>query len=106
MVIGEMVGQLLLAAWTALVALGLWRTRAVPRALAAVGLLTVPLWLIGQTELLHVVIPAVPAIEVTPLAFMTWEAWLLMLAHRLRAAQAVFNTHCPISRMKPLSSAI
>jgi hypothetical protein len=80
MVMGEMVGQLLLAGWTALVAAQLWRTRAVPRALAGFGLLTIPLWLLGQTELLHGVVPEVPSIEVIPLAFMAWEAWLLAIA--------------------------
>jgi hypothetical protein len=80
MVIGEMVGQLLLAAWTGLVAVQLWRVRAVPRALAAIGLLTLPLWLVGQTELLHRVVPAIPSIEAIPLAFMAWEVWLAALA--------------------------
>jgi hypothetical protein len=80
MVIGEMVGQLLLAGWTAGVCWQLYRSRAVPRWVAAFGALTLPLWLIGQTELLHMVVPAVPSIEVIPLAFMAWEAWLLTLA--------------------------
>lgn len=80
MVLGEMVGQLLLAGWTGLVANGLWRSRAVPRGLAAVGWATLPFWLIGQTELLHDVVPAVPSIEVIPIAFMAWEAWLAALA--------------------------
>jgi hypothetical protein len=80
MVIGEMVGQLLLAGWTAGVCWQLYRSRAVPHWVAAFGALTLPLWLIGQTELLHMVVPAVPSIEVIPLAFMAWEAWLLTLA--------------------------
>jgi len=85
MVIGEMVGQLLLAGWTALVAAQLWRTRAVPRPLAAIGMLTLPFWLLGQTELLHGVIPSVPSIEAIPLAFMAWEAWLAAMAISLLA---------------------
>ncbi|MEY2876396.1 MAG: hypothetical protein RLZZ373_3767 [Pseudomonadota bacterium] len=85
MVLGEMVGQLLLAGWTALVARQLWRTRAVPRWLAAAGAATLPFWLIGQTELLHQVMPAIPSIEATPLAFMAWEAWLAALACTLLA---------------------
>jgi Domain of unknown function (DUF4386) len=80
MVLGEMTGQLLLAAWTALVAVQLYRSAIVPGWLAAAGLLTLPLWLLGQTELLHGVIPGVPAIEVIPLAFMGWEAWLAAIA--------------------------
>lgn len=79
MVIGEMVGQLLLAGWTALVTVQLYRSRTVPCWIAVAGALTLPLWLIGQTELLHLVVPAVPSIEVIPLAFMAWEAWLLVL---------------------------
>jgi Domain of unknown function (DUF4386) len=80
MVLGEMVGQLLLAAWTALVSIRLIRSHIVPTWLAAAGLLTIPLWLIGQTELIHGVVPGVPAIEVIPLAFMGWEVWLAALA--------------------------
>jgi len=80
MVLGEFIGQILLASWTGLVSIQLLRTRAVPRWLAAVGLLTLPLWLVGQTELLHPVIPALPSIEVIPLAFMLWEGWLAALA--------------------------
>lgn len=79
MVLGEMVGQLLLAAWTCLTAIRLMRSTLVPRWLAAAGLLTVPLWVIGQTELIHSVVPGVAAIEVIPLAFMGWEAWLAAL---------------------------
>lgn len=80
MVLGEMVGQLLLAAWTAVVAVQLYRSGIVPRWLSAAGLLTIPFWVLGQTELLHGVIPDVTAIEVIPLAFMGWEAWLAALA--------------------------
>lgn len=91
MVVGEMVGQLLLASWTAIVAVQLLRARILPRWVAVLGLLTLPLWLLGQTELLHMVVPAIPSIEVIPLAFMAWEAWLasmavtlLVSAHRTR----------------------
>jgi hypothetical protein len=52
----------------------------VPRWLLLVGAVSAPLWLIGQTEILHEVVPAVPAIEVTPAAFMLWEGWLAMVA--------------------------
>lgn len=80
MVIGEMVGQLLLAGWTAMVGVQLLRARVLPRWVAALGLLTLPFWLLGQTELLHMVVPAIPSIEVIPLAFMAWEAWILLMA--------------------------
>lgn len=78
--LGELVGQLLLAGWTGMVSWQLLRSGLVPRWLAAGGALTLPLWLLGQTEVLHVVVPAIPAIEVIPLAFMAWEAWLAGLA--------------------------
>lgn len=80
MAIGEAVGQLLLAGWTALTVKHLAEARLVPRWLTFIGAIIPLLWLIGQTELLHVVIPAVPSIEVTPIAFMTWEAWLIAVA--------------------------
>ena len=83
MVIGEMVGQLLLAGWTAMVAVQLMRSAALPRWVAALGLLTTPFWLLGQTELLHMVVPAIPSIEVIPLAFMAWEAWIVVMAAAL-----------------------
>ncbi len=83
MVVGEMVGQLLLAGWTGGAAWQLWRSRAVPRWLAAAGLLSPPLWLLGQSELLHPVLPQVPQIQAIPLAFMAWEAWLASLAGAL-----------------------
>jgi hypothetical protein len=63
-----------------LVALALYKSRAVPRWLASIGFLTLPFWLVGQTELLHGVVPAVPSIEVIPIAFMSWEAWLAAIA--------------------------
>jgi hypothetical protein len=80
MVIGEMLGQLLLAGWTALTVLHLTRARLVPRWLLLFGAVVPPLWLIGQTELLHDVVPAVSSVEVTPAAFMLWEAWLAIVA--------------------------
>jgi hypothetical protein len=80
MVIGEMVGQLLLMGWTALIATQLYRSRLIPRWLSTLGLLTVPFWLVGQTELLHKVIPAIVSVEVIPVAFMAWEGWLLGIA--------------------------
>jgi hypothetical protein len=80
MVLGEMVGQLLLASWTALVGVQLYRSSAIPRWISVIGLLTIPFWLVGQTELLHLVVPSIPSIEVIPIAFMAWEAWLLLMA--------------------------
>ena len=67
MVLGEMAGQLLLMVWTAFIGFSLFRHRVLPRWLAALGLATVPFRLLGQTELLHGVIPAIPSVEVVPL---------------------------------------
>lgn len=86
MVIGELLGQLLLAGWTAVTGWRLLRSRAVPRSLAAPGLLTLPFWLLGQTEVLHQVVPAVPLVETVPIAFMAWEGWLAALALYLVAS--------------------
>ena len=80
MVIGEMVGQLLLAGWTVLAGWRLARAGVLPRWLCWAGSATVPLWVLGQTELLHQVVPSFPLYEVVPAAFMAWEAWLAALA--------------------------
>jgi hypothetical protein len=80
MVIGEAVGQMLLAGWTALTVRHLMRARLVPSWLSFVGTIIPLLWLIGQTELLHEVVPVVPSLELTPIAFMAWEAWLVAVA--------------------------
>jgi hypothetical protein len=80
MVVGEMLGQLLLAGWTVLAVRDLRQARIVPRWLLWMGAAIAPLWILGQTELLHAVVAAVPAIEVTPAAFMLWEAWLAAVA--------------------------
>ena len=80
MVIGEAVGQLLLAGWTALTVRHLVRARIIPPWLSFVGAIIPLLWVIGQTELLHEVVPAVPSLELTPIAFMAWEAWLVAVA--------------------------
>jgi hypothetical protein len=97
MVIGEAVGQLLLAGWTALMVRHLVRARLVPSWLSIVGAIIPLLWLIGQTELLHEVVHAVPSLELTPIAFMAWEAWLVAVAsfilfHALQARRVAPHT--------------
>lgn len=74
--IGEVLGPILLAAWTLGFARAL-RTRHPWLALA--GFATLPLWLMGLIEPLAQALPFLPALEVAPLAFMAWEAWLLLL---------------------------
>jgi hypothetical protein len=92
--VGEVLGQVLLAAWTVRVAAGLWRQRR--RALATAGAATVPAWILGLSEPLGTVIPGLPVIEAAPLAFVGWQAWLFALGaailvdtHRRLPASAV-----------------
>lgn len=80
MVLGEFMGQLLLAAWTGLAVHSMLRARLVPSWLALAGAATLPLWVVGQGELLHGVLPAAPDWELVPLAFMAWELWLCAIA--------------------------
>lgn len=80
MIIGEMLGQLLLTGWTGLTLLQLRTSGMVPTWLLVFGTLTLPLWVLGQTELLHQVMPSVPAFELVPAAFMLWELWLAVVA--------------------------
>ena len=78
-VIGEHLGQTLLIGWT----LGLgWAMRSsvlFKSWVAWWGLFTVPLLLIGQSELFATVIPAMPVLETTPIGFILWEVWLLVV---------------------------
>lgn len=77
--LGEHLGQLLLVVWTAGVAWSLRRLGGATGAIAASGLVTLPFWLAGQTEMLSTVMPDLSAIEAGPIAFMAWEAWILVL---------------------------
>ncbi len=85
--VGEILGQVLLVAWTLRLAR---RLRALGhRRLALAGLATLPLWLLGLSEPLATGLPGLPVIETTPFAFLAWQAWLAALAVALlRAARA------------------
>lgn len=88
--IGEHLGQLALIGWTAGAALALRRAPdPLVRALSWLGLATIPAWILGQSELLATVIPGFPVIEAAPIAFMAWEAWLLLLGLALLARGGV-----------------
>ncbi|PSN12311.1 DUF4386 domain-containing protein [filamentous cyanobacterium CCT1] len=78
-VIGEQLGQLLLVGWTLGLGAAMLRSPLFKPWLAWFGLLTAPLLLLGQSELLATVIPAVPVIESTPIGFILWEVWLLLV---------------------------
>lgn len=77
--LGEHLGQTLLAAWTFALAMAVLRGRLAPGPFGWAGLALVPLWIIGQSELLATVIPGFPVVEVTPAAFIGWQVWLLAL---------------------------
>lgn len=83
--LGEHLGQLLLAVWTAGVALSLRRLGGATGWIALAGLATLPFWLIGQSEMLAPATPGLPSLEVIPIAFMAWELWLVVLGGALVA---------------------
>lgn len=77
--LGEHLGQTLLAAWTFALAVAVLRGRLAPALFGWTGLALIPLWILGQSELLATVIPGFPVIEAAPIAFMGWQVWLLGL---------------------------
>ena len=77
--LGEHLGQTLLAAWTFALAVAVLRGRLAPAMFGWLGLALVPLWILGQSELLATVIPGFPVVEVTPIAFIGWQVWMLGL---------------------------
>lgn len=76
---GEHLGQLLLMVWTFGVGLALMRLGGAMKWIGAAGLATLPLWIVGQTELLSLSMPELPVIELIPYAFMSWQLWLLVM---------------------------
>lgn len=81
--LGEHLGQVLLVAWTTGIAAACWRVGGALRMTSYIGMLTIPLWIVGQTELFATVMPSIPVIEATPIAFMLWMVWLIALAGAL-----------------------
>ncbi|MBI5941805.1 MAG: DUF4386 domain-containing protein [Caulobacterales bacterium] len=77
--LGEHLGQTLLAAWTFALAVAVLRGRLAPAPFGWLGLALVPLWILGQSELLATVVPGFLVVEATPIAFMGWQVWLLTL---------------------------
>lgn len=78
-VIGEHLGQTLLVGWTVGVGVAMLRSPLFKAWVGWWGLLVTPLLLLGQSELLATVIPAIPVIETTPIGFILWEVWLLII---------------------------
>ncbi|MEB3219071.1 MAG: DUF4386 domain-containing protein [Nostocales cyanobacterium 94392] len=78
-VIGEHLGQTLLIGWTLGVGLVMRSSPLFKSWVAWWGLFTTPLLLLGQSELLATVIPRIPVIETTPIGFILWEVWVLII---------------------------
>lgn len=78
-VIGEQIGQLLLAFWTLGVGVAMLKSPLFKPWVGWMGLATVPFLIFGQSELLATVIPSTPTWEVTPVAFIIWEIWLVVI---------------------------
>ncbi|MBX3578307.1 MAG: DUF4386 domain-containing protein [Rhizobiaceae bacterium] len=83
--IGEDLGQLTLLVWTIGMAAAFLRMPGLWKVLGALPAITVPLWLIAQTELLHSANPSFTAYETAPFAFILWQGWLLALGAALLA---------------------
>lgn len=102
--LGEFIGQLMLALWTLLIVIRLYQSRALPRIKVVVGVMTLPLWILGMTEHLHTVMPNTEVIATTPAAFMLWEVWLLLCAGVLfvkRSTQIENEGIEPIPNLSP-----
>ena len=99
-VVGEFLGQVFLVAWTIGTCAAMLRSGRTLRWLGRAGLLTVPLWILGFSELLATVVPSATALELAPVAFMAWEAWLTGVAIAL-LAQALRDR-----RSSPSASAV
>jgi hypothetical protein len=78
--LGEHLGQVLLIAWSVGIIAACWRTGGLLKWTSLIGLASIPLWILGQTELFATVIPGLQVVEATPFAFMLWMVWLLALA--------------------------
>ncbi|MCF4968446.1 DUF4386 domain-containing protein [Nostoc sp. CMAA1605] len=78
-VIGEYLGQTLLIFWTLGVGMAMLHSPLFKSWVAYFELMIVPLLVLGQSELLATVIPSMPVWEFTPVGFILWEIWILMI---------------------------
>ena len=78
-ILGEHLGQTLLVGWTVGAGLAMQSSPLFKSWVGWWGLLTTPLLLLGQSELLATVIPTMPMVETTPIGFILWEVWLLLV---------------------------
>lgn len=81
--IGEHLGQTLMVGWTLGLGVAMLRSPWIPVWVGWWGLATVPLLLVGQSELLATSIPGFPVLELTPIGFTLWEVWLLLVGGSL-----------------------
>ncbi len=95
-IIGEHLGQMLLIGWTLGVGAAMRSSVLFKPWVAWWGLFTTPLLLLGQSELLATVIPGMPVVETTPIGFILWEVWLLLIGISLLRVPA--NRLVPDSR--------
>jgi hypothetical protein len=77
--IGEYLGQTLLVGWTVGVGIVILGSPLFKSWVAWWGLMTAPLLLVGQSELFATVIPGFSIVEATPVGFILWEVWMLLV---------------------------
>ncbi len=78
--LGEYVGQLFTIGWMLLLSIHILRSRILHAWLGWFGVLASIIYLLGQTELLHTVIPAITAIDIAGfLGSILWLIWMICL---------------------------
>ncbi|KAF3891099.1 DUF4386 domain-containing protein [Tolypothrix bouteillei VB521301] len=78
-VIGEHLGQILLVGWTLGVSMAMLRSPLFKRWVGWMGIMTVPLWILGQSEMFATIISSTPVLETASIGFMLWEVWLIVV---------------------------
>ncbi|MBD2452126.1 DUF4386 domain-containing protein [Nostoc sp. FACHB-152] len=78
-VIGEYLGQTLLVFWTLGVGVAMLHSSLFKSWIAYFGLMTVPLLILGHSELFATAMPSLPVLELTPIGFILWEVWIFMI---------------------------
>lgn len=77
--IGKQLGQSLLVGWTVGVGVAMGRSALFKPWVGWLGLMTVPFWILGQSEFFATVIPTAPVVETAAIGFMLWEVWLIVV---------------------------
>ena len=79
LLLGEFLGQVLLACWTLGIALALWKRAGFAKLLSVTGAGIALLWIVAQLENLSAILPGLHVPEMVPIAFIGWQVWLLAL---------------------------